>query len=680
MATREIKTTIALDGEAEFKRALADANREMRLMGAELKELAAEFDLSGDEQAYYARRSETLGKEMQQQKIIVDALEKAVQDMAEKHGDASRQVQDMTIQLTNARTKLNRIQKEFNDNEKASRDFGKSLDKNVEEEAEQAGEAVTELRGDLEGLEKELEGIRGGLGELSDIAELDLGMDIFGEIPDWVQQLLDLGAEGREWKRGEAATKYTAERIGLDEEFVKSEIMDIAAVTGDKEAAQEGTRMLMNIQGITEDMLSTINDNALGASLLFPELGYGQLAEGFQESASSGEVTGPLLELYERSGYQQGQIDQLNNALQNEPTQAGRAQILLTAMKEATPEGGMGFVEFLAHYKNNEKTLIDAEMAQQIADDAWSKAMASEPVQKAGQVVNSLKMMGIGVLTGDFSGLINYTQATNRGAFGYWEGKTPQNWYEWRLFENFQAPPEGYDPEKVGKAPWLYWGGKPVWIGEKRTDWGEPLAEYQGRIGGGTQGKELAELLRGKMPAESWSTLAGDAAESARLAINRAISPKRMEPPEPEIKETPRPEPTPMPTPTPTPVPTPLPTRQDAEELKTATEIMLQTALEGAKEALGDLPGEMGIDIGDDLGAGITESGGRAVASMRQIVDDLNAEMSRIAVPQVTFPTAASGAAGAGAGGSKGGNIYLDGYKVGSVMLPTINRGLGRDA
>lgn len=621
MAVREIKTTIALDGEKEFKRAMADAQREMRLMGAELKEVASEFDLAGDQQDYYTRRSGILKNQIQQQKNIVSAYEKAVGDMAKKHGEASREVQDMNISLTTAQTKLNKLQKELDDNEKAAKDFGKAVEKNVEKEAKDAGKAVDSLGDELSGLDGKLGGIEGALDGLRTLTGIDLGMDLFGQVPDWVNQVLEWGSEGRGYAKTQSEIKYAAQWAGIDEATVQSEINRVAALTQDREGAQSGITMLLNVPGMTPQILSAVLDNLLGADIRFSELGFGQLAEGFQESASSGQLAGPFLELLERSGYQQAEIDEINAALAQERTGEGRSNVLLTALQGKRNAQGQSNVDIYRMYAEENRGIIEAEFAQQIVDESWKKAMASDTVQEAGKTINSLKLIGAGLLTDDFSGFVEYTRATKSDAVKYWEGKTPQNWYEMDKWANMQAPAEGYDPAAVGKKPWLYWNGKPVWFGAKRTEWGELWTDYEARIANQNSGGFVGPPL----PPETQSLLT------------------------------------------------------DPALLSEETGRSLQEAAQNIATAYSDVMQQLGIDLGSDLGAGITEGGKGAIQAMQDVVDGINTAAAGIVVPQVSFPMSAS-AGGGYAGGGMGGNVYLDGRRVGQIMTPTINGMMGRQS
>ena len=77
---REIKTTIAVDGEAAFKRAINEANTSMRNLGTQLTLAQANFKKDGDAMKLMETRSKTLKDEISQQNEIVKALEKAVTD------------------------------------------------------------------------------------------------------------------------------------------------------------------------------------------------------------------------------------------------------------------------------------------------------------------------------------------------------------------------------------------------------------------------------------------------------------------------------------------------------------------------------------------------------------------------------------------------------------------------
>ena len=109
MPVREIKTSLALDGEKAFKQAIADASRQLRVMNADLKAVAAEFDLTGDKEQMLTQKSGILKTEISQQEKIVEALNRAVKESAEAFGDSSNKTDGYRIKLSNAKASLSKL-------------------------------------------------------------------------------------------------------------------------------------------------------------------------------------------------------------------------------------------------------------------------------------------------------------------------------------------------------------------------------------------------------------------------------------------------------------------------------------------------------------------------------------------------------------------------------------------
>ncbi len=63
---REIKTTLAVDGEAAFRRAINEANNSLRNMGSQLTLATAQFKKDGDAMKLVETRSKTLKSEIGQ--------------------------------------------------------------------------------------------------------------------------------------------------------------------------------------------------------------------------------------------------------------------------------------------------------------------------------------------------------------------------------------------------------------------------------------------------------------------------------------------------------------------------------------------------------------------------------------------------------------------------------------
>ena len=375
MAAHEIKTTLKLEGEKEFKRALKEANQEMRLMGAELRQVASEFDLTGNEQQYYTRRAEILKKQVEQQKRIVAEFEQRLAAVAQKYGEASNEAQGMTIRLTNAQTKLNKLQKEFNDNEKAAKDFGKAVEKNVEKETKQAGKAVDDLKDNLGELDSELGGIRGSLEGLKNLNVLEVGLDIAGQLPEWISEIEGFAQEGRETKRQQVFSEYRAESAGLDPAAVEEIIRWVAARTGNYEEAREGIGILMQgRENLTVDRLNIEAQNITGLALKYPNLGFSSLAEGFQQSVVNREFDGQAVQVlemtYPATG-ETGSVEYYRKQLEAQRNDADASDLLLTAFR------GTGAIDFLAQFEREHPELIRAEDSFQNKERAQEELAAT---------------------------------------------------------------------------------------------------------------------------------------------------------------------------------------------------------------------------------------------------------------------------------------------------------------
>ena len=168
MAVREIKTSIALDGEQAFKQALADASRNLRVMDADLKAAATEFKVTGDAQQYYTEKSRNLKEQIAQQEQVVDMLVNAVRKSAAAFGESDAKTDGWRIKLSNATAKLMTMKKGLQDTGKEAEEFGrdskrvgKQIEDGIGDGAEEANKSVKDL---IENLQQDIGSIKGSVG------------------------------------------------------------------------------------------------------------------------------------------------------------------------------------------------------------------------------------------------------------------------------------------------------------------------------------------------------------------------------------------------------------------------------------------------------------------------------------------------------------------------------------
>lgn len=158
---REIKTTIAVDGEAAFKRAINEANTSMKNLGTQLTLAQAKFKQDGDAMKLMETRSKALKGEIGQQEEIVKALEKAVTDTASAYGENSTQTEKWEAELNRAKAKLISLQNELTLNNQGLDRNGKAFD--------EGADAAADYQATLETIGKNVsfEAVTGGIGKIT---------------------------------------------------------------------------------------------------------------------------------------------------------------------------------------------------------------------------------------------------------------------------------------------------------------------------------------------------------------------------------------------------------------------------------------------------------------------------------------------------------------------------------
>lgn len=128
MPAREIKTTLAVDGEQAYKRALNDAKTSVRNLGTQLSLAQAEFKKSGDAQKLMETRAKALKNEIDQQNEIVKSLNGALKDAKKQYGEGSKEAEKWEAELNRAKATMASLEAELSNNERGLDRNGKAFD------------------------------------------------------------------------------------------------------------------------------------------------------------------------------------------------------------------------------------------------------------------------------------------------------------------------------------------------------------------------------------------------------------------------------------------------------------------------------------------------------------------------------------------------------------------------
>ena len=113
---------LTVDGEAEFKRALADINSQIKLNKSELNALTAEYNANGGSLDTLKAKQAALGTEMANQQQKVDLMRQRLEEAKAAYGENSAQVVKLQTDLNNAAGALATMQKQYNDTAKQIED------------------------------------------------------------------------------------------------------------------------------------------------------------------------------------------------------------------------------------------------------------------------------------------------------------------------------------------------------------------------------------------------------------------------------------------------------------------------------------------------------------------------------------------------------------------------------
>ena len=367
MAVREIKTTLSLDGEKEFNRAISEAGRGMRVMASEMKAAAADFDVTGDEMEYLGRKSKSLNGQIEQQEKIIRALEGAVADSAQTYGEASAKTDGYRIKLNNAYAALSRLKKEHEQTDKRMDELGRDSERTGRRLEQGIGEAADDVSRKFDGMVNKLDSDLGSIKAMTSIsAVVDVAGTIGGAVKGAYDAVTGLVEETAEYNKTMAFLKTNADQAGISFQTVKKMAIDVSGITGDMDATIEGLSNLL-ASGFEADELSIAVERLSGAIIQIPDtLKFESLADGLQETIATRNAVGQYAEYLERMGLD---LDTVNKALANAGKE-GQEAVESVALSFLS---GHGAEEALEKYRAENEALVKYFEAQAKLTDAQAR-------------------------------------------------------------------------------------------------------------------------------------------------------------------------------------------------------------------------------------------------------------------------------------------------------------------
>lgn len=376
-----VSTSIALDGEKEFKRQLGDVNSNLRTLKSELQLTTEEFKGQANSVDALEAKGRILSGQYEQQEEKVKALERALRDVGEVYADQPRKIDEYQQSLNRARTDLAKLGRELQDNERYLKEARASTDKTTKSldefgrEAKDADDGLDRFNVGLDNLKGLLVGGALGIGVKS-IAE----------------SLIAVVDATEEYRRVTGLLEVSSQAAGYSAEQTSEAYTRLYGVLADPQATATTIANLQAI-GLEQDQLMVLIDQVTGAWAKYGDsIPIDGLAEAINETIQAGQVTGVFADVLNWAGVNE---DEFNEKLAAASTTAERQNIVLQELSR------QGLAEMTQSYREANAATIEANEAQ-----AAYEAKQAEFAEK----VLPFKTMLVELATGGWDVLTNSIQ------------------------------------------------------------------------------------------------------------------------------------------------------------------------------------------------------------------------------------------------------------------------------
>ena len=373
---------IGLEGEKEFKKALADINQSFKVLGSEMKVVQSQFDKNDDSVEALTARNQVLGKEIDAQKKKIETLRKALENASTSFGENDRRTQQWQIQLNNAQAALNNMERELDQNQRAidsmgdeMRDAAQQTDK-FGDEIDDAADKTDKASGKLEKVGSVLK----GLAVTAGAAVAAAGAALAG----LTKSFLDLAESTRKYREDHAKLDAAFTTAGFTAEQAGEAYTGFYAILGEEDRSVEAVNHLAKLCS-TEEELAQWTDIAAGVWATFGDsLPIEGLTEAANETAKTGTITGQLADALNWAGVNE---EAFQSALDGCSSEQERAALITDTLN------GL-YQEAAENYKTLNGDVMEAQRAQALLTDAYAQLGAiAEPI------MTTLKTMAADVLT-----------------------------------------------------------------------------------------------------------------------------------------------------------------------------------------------------------------------------------------------------------------------------------------
>lgn len=122
-----INTRFTLSGEKEYKQAISEIGSGMKVLDSEMRKVSSAYAQNADSVEALNAKNDVLGRKISTQTEKIEYLRAALQQSAEKYGEADKRTMQWQTSLNNAEADLNSLNNQVDENKQKIADSGKEM-------------------------------------------------------------------------------------------------------------------------------------------------------------------------------------------------------------------------------------------------------------------------------------------------------------------------------------------------------------------------------------------------------------------------------------------------------------------------------------------------------------------------------------------------------------------------
>ena len=343
--------TVEIGGDTQgLSKALSGVNREIRTTQSQLKDVERLLKLDPGNTELLRQKYELLNDSIESTEEKLDSLreaEKQVQQQFERGEVSQDQYNGLQREIIATEQALGRLQNEARDTENRINGIDEKPIEQVEDAAEDAGDALRDAGKDAS--------------HFGDMLKAGAIVEGVSGLVDSMSQLAD---ETREYQRIMGSLEVSSERAGYTAEETADTYRQLYGVLGDDQTAATTTANLQAL-GFAQEDLKDLTNAAIGAWATYGDsIPIDGLAESINETIQAGKVTGNFADVLNWAGTSE---DDFNAKLENAADSAERANIVMEELAR------QGLVEAGEAWQKNNESLVESNQAASDFQDTMAE-------------------------------------------------------------------------------------------------------------------------------------------------------------------------------------------------------------------------------------------------------------------------------------------------------------------